>query len=526
MLAATAAAILLVAPAATALGRSGRTSATHSRPFPQSYNRAYALAIMPDGKIVAVGASECLHTGCNIEWAGTALARYLPNGRLDSSFGRRGRVLTDGGLDPNAAAIQADGKIVAVGEGNLTEFALARYTRRGRLDASFGKGGIVDDATLRPECEPWAEAAAVQGDGKIVVTGLCNADDPVNGFFTARYDNAGRLDPSFGRGGSVLTDFGAGTYADGLAVAIQPDGKILVGGVVTAGSPAQDDVALTRYLPDGRLDPGFGNGGKVFDAPGEASTLALQADGKIIAADGGGVARLEPDGSLDTGFGSGGRVTPGFSFRSLAVQGDGKIVVAGSLQRGNHYEFALRRYSSNGSSDPDFANGGPVFTRFGKRSSDEAAGVAVQADGKIVLAGGTEPRGGLTFEAYLALARYTVGGPLDPQFGKAGKVLTDFHRLTGFESFSATRTKQGVLLRWRTNWENGIRGFRLYQGKLNKPMVRITRTLIASKGGASRGASYSFRDPGTPHAEWRFRFFLEEVRRDGTSFIRGQTPVP
>ena len=363
-----------------------------------------------------------------------------------------------------------------------------------------------------------AQAAELQADGKIVVTGYCDADD-VNGFITARYLPNGRLDPSFGPGGSVLTAFGPGTYTEGREVRVQNDGKILVAGESDSGSAQTRGFALARYLPDGRLDPSFGTGGKVLDVPGEAYALALQRDGKIVAG-GYGVARYAPDGTLDPGFGSGGKVLTDFGVSGLAIQGNGRIVVAGSIKRGHHYEFALRRYLSDGSRDPGFGSGGRVTTHFGRHSSDGASGIAVRGDGKIVLAGGSEPRGVLARE-YFALARYTTGGHLDRRFGKAGKVLTDFRGATGFASFSATRTKRGVLLRWRTTWEEGIRGFHLYREGINKPTLRLTRKLIPSKGSTSRGASYSFRARGAP----RGAYFdsLQEVRRDGKKITRGQT---
>jgi uncharacterized delta-60 repeat protein len=519
--AATAAAVLLAAPAATAPGRSasglGPGSALVNGVRSKSYDEASTVAIQRDGKIVAAGASSCGHDGCTFLWDGFALARYLPNGRLDPSFGRGGKVLTEGRADEaRAVAIQDDGKVV-VASGDVGTFTLARYARGGRLDASFGRGGIAQPV-FRKDCLPAARAAALQADGKIVVTGICDADE-LNGFITARYLRDGRLDPSFGTGGSVLTDFGSDRYTNGRAVRIQNDGKILVAGESQSESVRTVGFALARYLPDGHLDPSFGTGGKVLDVPGAANALALLPDGKIVAG-GDGVARYRPEGTLDPGFGSGGKISTDFSVSGLEIQGNGKVVIAGSTKRGDHYEFALRRYSSDGSPDMGFGSGGAVVTHFGRRTSDFAGEVAVQGNGKIVLAGGSEPRvGGPDF----ALARYTASGHLDPRFGKAGTVLTDFRGVTGFASFSATRTKRGVLLRWRTIWEEGIRGFHLYRERINKPTLRITRKLIASKGSTSRGASYSFRERGAPRGA--YRYFMQEVRRDGKRIFRGQTAV-
>ena len=511
----TAVAILFAAPAT-----SSSTSRAVARGVgSKSDDAAFTVAIQRDGKIVAAGASSCGHDGCTFSWDGFALARYLPNGRLDRSFGRGGKVLTEdptGGDEVYAVVVQDDGKIVVAGQ-DVGTFTLARYTPRGRLDAGFGKGGIAEPV-FRDDCIPVATAAALQADGKIVVTGMCDADD-VNGFITARYLADGRLDPSFGTGGSVLTDFGSDRYTNGRAVRIQNDGKIVVAGESESESSPTAGLALARYLPDGHLDPSFGTGGKVLDVPGAAYALALQPDGKIVAG-GGGLARYAAAGTIDPGFGSSGKVSTKFIVSGLKLQGDGKIVAAGSIKRGDHYEFALRRYSSAGKPDTGFGRGGAVVTHFGRRSSDGASELAVQGNGKIVLAGGSYSKvGGPDF----ALARFTASGHLDSRFGKAGKVLTDFRGTTGFASFSATRTRGGVLLRWRTTWEEGIRGFHLYRERVKKRALRITRKLIASKGSTRRGASYSFRERGAPPGA--YRYFLQEVRRDGKTVFRGQTAV-
>src|SRR6266536_6144139 len=168
---------------------------------------------------------------------------------------------------------------------------------------------------------------------------------------------AGALDPTFGIGGEVTTDFGGSDSAQ--AVAIQSDGKILAAGLSGAG-----DFALARYNADGSLDPSFGSGGKVttdFGGFDLALGVALQSDGKIVAAGQGGssfdfaLARYNADGSLDTSFGSGGKVTTDFGVfdaaTAVAIQRDGKIVATGSTFSSGFQQFALARYNADGSLD-------------------------------------------------------------------------------------------------------------------------------------------------------------------------------
>ncbi|MFB6888447.1 calcium-binding protein [Kitasatospora sp. NPDC056327] len=231
----------------------------------------------------------------------------------------------------------------------------------------------------------------------------------------------------------MTTDFGGGSD-EARGVVVQPDGRIVVAGY--AG--ATDDFALARYNPDGTLDTGFGNGGKVTtDFAGgsdEARGLALQADGRIVAVgrsevpEGGvgwfSLARYNPDGSLDTGFGTGGRTVVDFGTGGaddafgVTVQGDGRIVAAG-LSGG---DFALARLNADGTLDTGFDTDGRVTTDF-DGGADAARAVAVQGDGRIVAAGYTGGAGG---NYDFALARYTPSGGLDTGFSSDGKVATTF----------------------------------------------------------------------------------------------------
>ncbi|HPL87771.1 MAG TPA: delta-60 repeat domain-containing protein, partial [Deltaproteobacteria bacterium] len=210
------------------------------------------------------------------------------DGSLDTTFGAGGIVITPVGINDvfYALAIQADGKIVAAGDssnGADYDFAVARYNDDGSLDTTFGAGGIVI-TQVSPERIATVYALAIQSDGKIVAAGRSNkiTDDD---FAVARYDDDGSLDTTFGAGGIVITPVEGGISPDRVqALAIQADGKIVAAGY------SSSHFALVRYDEHGELDPDFGTGGIVTTSVEEGVTtdrayaLAIQADGKIVAA--------------------------------------------------------------------------------------------------------------------------------------------------------------------------------------------------------------------------------------------------
>ena len=365
-------------------------------------------------------------------------------GDLDGAFGTGGKVTTDfagNGDEARAVALQPDGKIVAAGGalGATVDFALARYGPDGTLDPTFGAGGTV--ATDFGSGEQ-AYAVAVQPDGKIVAAG-----GAATGFELARYNADGSLDATFGAGGKVTTRFGLGLpFTRAHAIVLQPDGKIVVAGTATAATVG--DFGLARYNPNGSLDASFGAGGKVTtdiggtDSSDAAWAVALQPDGKLVVAgstagpsgDAFALARYTPTGALDSAFGSSGRVITGFGgdqdwAQAVAVQADGKIVAAGKTGNqccGGTFNFALARYTAGGTLDTAFGGGGKVTTDFAG-GADNAHALAIQADGKILAGGERLPGGNPTGASFdFALARYQPGGTLDPAFGAGGLVTTDF----------------------------------------------------------------------------------------------------
>lgn len=352
--------------------------------------RAGGIVLQPDGKIVAAGHGGGFFSN---SWD-FAVVRYTPKGALDPSFGTGGEVRTafgSAGSAATAVTIQANGKILAAGytqSGTKYKFALARYRPNGSLDTSFGTGGRV---TTKVGSNGGASDVVVQANGKVVAAGTSSDD-----FVLLRYNANGSLDTSFGTGGEVTTAFGF--PADAHALALQTDGKLIVagGGRTGAGGDPKYEFVLARYTPDGSLDPSFGTGGKVrtsfvacicdLSYGAEANAVDVQPNGKIVAAgqelNGGArgafaLARYNPGGSLDTGFGSGGKVATSFGFAEPAngTSGDaatavdllsnGKIIAAGYSQFGPHteqYLFALARYRANGSLDTSFGKGGKVNT--------------------------------------------------------------------------------------------------------------------------------------------------------------------
>jgi uncharacterized delta-60 repeat protein len=403
----------------TASVREGRSS---------SVDLAYAIGIGRGGKLVVAGLSQR-------ESRDFALARYTNSGRLDRSFGTGGKVLTSFGprsqAQARSLAIRPDGKIVVAGGAAVPPriyygFAIARYTAAGKLDRTFGRNGktLMYFGSRRSNVSDLS-AVAIQADGKVVAVGF-SSYWPIGGrtrFALARYTVRGRLDRSFGGDGKVLTDFARRGYSNANAVAIQPDGKIIAaGGATISDQDYTEKFALARYNADGTLDRSFGNRGKVVTKVGELFTEAIgvfvQPDGKLLVAGKGALIRYSADGKLDQSWGSGGIALDGVRHVSAAaIQRDRKLVAAGTGMGPHYLKFSLARFLEDGSPDESFGRPGKLLADFGTKGVGYA--VVVRADGKIVVAGTV---GGRDF----GLAGYRNNGRLDGSFGSGGKVRTDF----------------------------------------------------------------------------------------------------
>jgi uncharacterized delta-60 repeat protein len=346
-------------------------------------------------------------------------------GSLDTSFGTGGTTTASIGVGspaPRSLAIQPDGKMVVAFSDvlGMSGFILARFKTDGSLDTTFNSTGIVST----PVAATMSNAVALQPDGKILVAGSSGSGS--NSLFAlARYNMDGHLDTTFNSTGIVTTLIGANSYAN--AIAIQPDGKIVVAG--SSYSSPIDSIALARYNANGSLDTSFNSSGIVTTLVGSSSVanaVAIQPDGKIVVAGGSysganqavTLARYNANGSLDTTFTATGTVTTSIGMSSsanaVAIQPDGKIVVAGNSSPGIDHSFTLARYDADGNLDTAFHSAGTVTTSIG--TSSYANAVALQPDGKIVAAGNSSSGGSWSF----VVARYTSEGILDTTFNSSG----------------------------------------------------------------------------------------------------------
>jgi uncharacterized delta-60 repeat protein len=357
-------------------------------------------------------------------------ATKRPSGDLDTTFAGDGTLWSylpgNGGppTDPRdeATAVAVDGGgILVATHGAVWAFAIRRYTADGTLDTTFGTNGPEGLSTPFAGVGGQVRAMAIQPDGRIVVGGFAGG-----GFALARLMPDGSLDASFGSGGQVLSDFFPGASELAYGMALQVDGRIVLAGQADGGAGVV--VTLARYNSDGSLDTTFGAGGLVLSGfPGAANAVAVQPDGRIVVA---GlsflVTRFDADGSLDAGFGSGGRVAvpfggPGESeANAILVQPDGRIVVGGATLTiyGSQDEFALARLNPDGSLDKPFGHGGMVTTDFYGRGAGIGA-LLLQPDGRLVAAGSGYPSH-QSPSSHFALARFESNGQLDHSFGKDG----------------------------------------------------------------------------------------------------------
>ncbi|KRA17516.1 delta-60 repeat domain-containing protein [Lysobacter sp. Root604] len=372
-------------------GSAGTTSTAFG-----GYGAAARVVIQPDGRIVSAGQNAL---------GDFALARYTTSGALDTSFNGTGMVTTtlSGSCSgqARALALQADGKIVVAGAScpNFTatrNFTIVRYNADGSLDTSFGSSGKATVNFYAGASE--AYAVAIQG-GSIWVAGYAGS-----GFALARLTGSGTLDYSFGSGTGTVTSTVGTSSALANSLAIQADGKPVLAGYASSGGTV---FALTRYTTTGALDTTFGTGGKVLTNVGGtftgnsavATSLAIQSDGNIVAAgyansaSGGyyrmAAVRYTSAGALDSYFGSGtGKVLTAIGSGNaigsdVAIDATGGIIVGGYSSAGSYRQLTLNRYDPYGNQDYSF---GPVATAVGSANA-AVQGLAIQSDGKIVVAG-------------------------------------------------------------------------------------------------------------------------------------------
>jgi uncharacterized delta-60 repeat protein len=360
------------------------------------------------------------------------------SGAVDTSFEGGKVVVPVGGADAYAYAMaaQPDGKLLLVGTSREPggDFAVARFERDGRLDTSFGEDGVA--TTDLGSNADVARAVAVDEQGRIVVAGTTSTDANGLDFAVARYSSDGGLDESFGEHGTTIVSFGDDADT-AYALVLQADGKIVVGGDGNRGDGASGlDFALLRLADDGQLDESFGDGGLVTQSiatlGGRDSIYALtlqtlDGEQRIIAAGGEGdfaLARFRADGSLDASFGEQGKRRNIFgsvigAARALALTADNRLVVAGHAA----HDFALAELTEQGDLATEFGDEGKLVTAVSLDNWDEAHGVGVQGDGKLLVAGWAYEGNGSSGNT--ALVRYDATGALDDTFGEGGIVITE-----------------------------------------------------------------------------------------------------
>ena len=298
----------------------------------------------------------------------------------------------------------------------LCACALAAPThgQAGTLDPSFGAGGFVE--TIVSTAGSRSNAVAVQPDGRILLAGRRTVVGGAEGAIV-RYLGDGTVDLSFALNGYLFLS-NAGTL-DWVDLLLLPDGRILAAGV----ADANNDPLLAQWNSDGSPDLTFGtNGLAILTHPPAA--IALDANGKILVV--GNIdtelviSRYLADGSPDTGFGTGGSTVSALGAdaalgTALVVQSDDHILVAGSSTLAGDENVTVTRYTPTGAIDAAWGTGGTVTTDCGS-GTETAEGIALQADGRIVV--------GVDYETGFVVLRYLSDGTLDPDFGAAGQVYT------------------------------------------------------------------------------------------------------
>lgn len=360
------------------------------------YFAALASHFQSNGKIVTFGLNE--------NYCSTILNRFNGDGSLDTSFGTNGfvrnsicSVFTNGGYYPQDMIIQPDDKIIIMGlQQNNTypnAYWVARLLPDGALDPSFSEDGYLDLSfgTMQDR----GTCVALQADGKILVGGTSGSTAQY--FTVARMLNNGSLDPDFGINGVVQTPF-SGTESFANCIAVQQDGKIILGGY-TINTPFAKDFAMTRYFANGNLDTSFGVNGKVVTTVNTSFSdyidkIVFDSQGRIIASGCSSfevnyklaMARYTSTGLLDTSFGNNGIVVSSYPsrFSDVALQVDGKIILAGGFDAD---VFTVLRYLNNGVIDTSFGTNGFVDGNF-QVTNGYASSVLIQPDNKIVVTGG------------------------------------------------------------------------------------------------------------------------------------------
>ncbi|MBK7383534.1 MAG: hypothetical protein IPI81_09380 [Flavobacteriales bacterium] len=394
-------------------------------PIGSSYDIATALGVQPDGRILQAGYYS---TGT---YTSIAIARLFPDGTLDASFGDQGIVHADIGPYSEKAyaiALQSDGKVVVAGSTYSVneDFVALRLNVDGSLDATFGNNGV---ANVGPTTQV-AKAVCIGADGRIYLTGYAwwglSPHTPV----VCMLPN-GVLDPSFSGNGHVIVSFALGSD-EGRAIMVQPNGRVVVAGYAANDLRSTSEISLFRLGDNALPDPEFGTNGRVTTTAEErmdvAYALAIQPDGRTLLAgrsstNGIGemaLVRHSGNGNRDVFFGTAGRVRLNIGIgdagaNALAVRPDGRILVGGYASNGNDRDIAIAGLLTNGVLDTTFGTGGMVIAAFGA-GDDVAQAMRLDASGRLLVAGSSF----IGSNEDMIIARSDEDGALDPTFGTGG----------------------------------------------------------------------------------------------------------
>jgi uncharacterized delta-60 repeat protein len=385
-------------------------------PIGTTTDQANSVAVDPQGRIVAAGWSF------NAGVRDLSVVRYIANGSLDTAFdgdGKKPIQFRNSQDFASAMAVDSSGNIVVAGS-SMWDFAVARYLPNGKLDATFDSDGKLRTNFGFNET---ASAVAIDGSGRIVVAGYANTGSK-DEIFVSRYDTDGTLDSSFDLDGKVRLAIGsASAYV--YSMTIDASGRIVLAGETS------NNFLLVRLNDDGTLDETFdGDGIAITDFGGSdfANSVTFDGAGGIVAAghttNAFAVARYKSDGSLDAAFGVLGKVKTSFgssydTASKVAIDGSGRIVTVGfTAANGGNWDFAAARYLTDGSLDSTFGTAGKAVTPVGG-STDVAKSLAFDAAGRIVVVGHIE----VGSDWDIGLIRYTANGVLDTTFGSDGKII-------------------------------------------------------------------------------------------------------
>lgn len=376
-------------------------------------------------------------------------------GDVDTSFGIDGRVYTDffGQTDVlNTMALDKQGRILASGSASERyledNFALARYTSDGKLDASFANFGRLTTSKVgnNKYLQDGVNGLGIQSDGGIIVCGR-GIFEGISGLVVLRYNDDGSLDQTFAQDGSAFIDDDIWQYHP-LSLTLDDSDRIIVVAAGVNDGWTKSSFAVFRFSKDGALDNDFGLDGKVLtkitkglDVP---RAVKIDHQGNIVVGGFTGlnkfvVVRYLTQGVLDDSFGEHGKSIIYFNdggidtLNALVIDDSGNIVVGGDVQVDSFaglrmVDFGLARLLSNGQLDRSFNGSGTIITQFIQRAASSLWALALDSDNKIIAVGDASVAKGL------AMTRINPDGSFDESFGNMGKQVTVFGKTCHFES--------------------------------------------------------------------------------------------